>query len=111
MNKKILIISFLVIIYSFFIISIFDKDKQISYSERRKLTQFPKYEMTTDYSDKFEKYLLDHFPLRDTFRSIKANFNFYVLQKLENNNIYLENDGNISEIHNYYPILNHNFCS
>ena len=40
----------------------------------------------TDYSNylnEVEKYLLDHFPFRDSFRSLKANFNYHILNKLD----------------------------
>ena len=64
-------------------------DETISTSERRQLASFPKYVYSRTYAEKMEDYLLDHFPYRDGFRSIKANMNYHVLQKLDNNGVYL----------------------
>ena len=65
------------------------EDQKISNVERRTLANIPKFELTSNYISDFEDYLLDHFPLRDSFRSIKANFNYKVLNKLDNNQIFL----------------------
>lgn len=92
MKNKILTIIFIIYIFTFSILGIIIKDKEISFSERRKLSSFPTYSLSNEYVTKLDKYLLDHFPLRDNFRSIKANFNYNVMQKLDNNNIYLKNN-------------------
>lgn len=92
MKNKIITISFIIYIFTFSILGIVLKDKEISTSERRKLSSFPKFILTSEYVTKLDKYFLDHFPLRDDFRSIKANFNYHILQKLDNNNIYLKDN-------------------
>ena len=92
MINKIITVLFLVYIFTFSILGIALKDKEISYTERRKLQSFPSIIMSSEYINKIDKYLLDHFPLRDTFRSIKANFNYKVLNKLDNNKIYLKDN-------------------
>ena len=92
MKDKITTFLFLIIIFGFGIFHIALPDNEISSTERRKLSSFPKFELTSKYSEKLDKYLLDHFPLRDTFRSIKARFNYNVLQKLDNNDIYLKDN-------------------
>lgn len=74
------------------VLGIFIKDKEISLAERRKLHTFPEVTISSEYVNKLDKYLLDHFPLRDTFRSIKANFNYHVLKKLDNNDIYIKDN-------------------
>ena len=65
----------------------------ISEAERRPLDQFPELSVNTvlggSFMQKFEDYTLDQFPLRDTFRQIKSMFNYYVLNKGDNNNIYI----------------------
>lgn len=112
--NKILISIFLIFIFGFSILSILDKNEIISYSERRKLATFPIYQATTDYSDKLEKYLLDHFPFRDKFRMIKAYFNFNIAMKKENNDIYLKDNyifksdypTNYKSIDNYIDYIN-----
>ena len=73
-------------------ISILSKDEKISYTERRELATFPKFELTNEYVTKLDKYFLDHFPKRDSFRSLKANYNYHVMQKLDNNGIYLKDN-------------------
>ena len=92
MKDKITTFLFLIIIFGFGIFHIALPDNEISSTERRKLSSFPKFELTNKYSEKLDKYLLDHFPLRDTFRSIKANFNYKVLNQLDNNDIYLKDN-------------------
>lgn len=59
-------------------LSVILPDKDISYSERRRLESFPKLTVQT-YTDgafmkNLEKYLPDQFPWRDGFRGIKAVF-------------------------------------
>ena len=67
--------------------------KDFSDSERRKLAQFPVLSGETvlegKFMTEFEAYSLDQFPLRDTFRSIKAVFHYHVLGQTDNNDIYL----------------------
>jgi len=92
MKNKIITITFLIYITTFAILGIILKDKEISTSERRKLETFPKFTLNSEYVTKIDKYLLDHFPSRDNFRSIKAKYNYNILNKLDNNNIYLLNN-------------------
>ncbi|MBQ2872886.1 MAG: hypothetical protein IJE89_02685 [Bacilli bacterium] len=92
MKNKIQTIIFIVYIFIFPILGIVIKDKEISVSERRKLSSFPEYTLNSEYINKIDKYLLDHFPGRDNFRSLKANFNYNILKKLDNNNIYLKDN-------------------
>ena len=92
MKNKIITIIFLIYIFTFSILGIILKDEIISTTERRKLTTFPTITLDNEYVTKLDKYVLDHFPLRDKFRSIKANFNYLILKKLDNNNIYLKDN-------------------
>ena len=92
MKNKIITYLFIIYIFIFSILGIIIKDKEISETERRKLSTFPKYTLNSEYVTKLDKYLLDHFPIREQFRSIKANFNYKILNKLDNNNIYLSDN-------------------
>ena len=94
MKDKIIVFSFLAYISIFAILHIVITDKDLSTSERRKLTSFPEIsELTSgEYIQDVDSYLLDHFPLRDQFRSIKAKFNYHILQKYDNNGIYLKDN-------------------
>lgn len=72
-------------------------DAELSYSERRKLAQLPEFGLEelldSEFSGEFEDYLLDQFPLRDAFRSLKALTAFHVFQREDNNGIYLYQGG------------------
>lgn len=92
MKNKIITISFIIYIFTFSVLGIIIEDQSISDTERRKLSSFPEFSLSSEYVTKLDKYTLDHFPLRDIFRSIKANFNYNILHKLDNNNIYLKDN-------------------
>ena len=87
------------------LVCLFHPKSEISISERRPLAQFPDLTpesiRSTEAMDKFEKYALDQFPLRDTFRAIKAWFRFDVLHQKDNNNIYIS-EGTVSKLD--YPL-------
>ena len=67
--------------------------KDISVSERRPLEQMP--EVTVDsilkgkFMSAFETYTLDQFPLRDSFRTIKALAAYGLFAQKDNNDIYI----------------------
>lgn len=90
MKEKVLSISFLIIIFSFSIFSIILKDKQISYSERRKLTNIN--DLKENFNDNLDKYLSDQFPLREELLNINNTFNRYLLNNQEYNDVYLKSD-------------------
>ena len=92
MKDKIIVFIFIGYIMLFSVTHIILKDEKISSSERRTLTSFPAFKLSGEYITDVDKYLLDHFPLRDSFRSLKANFNYHILQKLDNNDIYLKDN-------------------
>lgn len=92
MKNKLITILFISFIVFFSVFHIVKKDLDISNTERRTLAVFPTFILSGEYITKIEKYLLDQFPYRNEFRSIKANFNYKVLNKLENNNIYLKDN-------------------
>ena len=83
----------------------FSPPKELSEAERRKLQQFPKVSAETVFGGKFmsdfETYTQDQFPLRDSFRTLKALFSYRVLHKLDNNGIYIA-DGSAAALD--YPL-------
>lgn len=101
----IITIGFVVILIVIFIINISIKDKEISLSERRKLTQFPKITfekiINGEFSNKFENYAIDQFIFRDSFRGIKSFFSIKILKQQDNNKLF-EKDGAIYKIE--YPL-------
>lgn len=72
-----------------------------SATERRQLAQLPEISLasivTGSFMENFESYTLDQFPLRDTFRGLKANVQKYVFGQSDNNGIYLA-EGYISQM-------------
>ena len=96
MNKKIRAAGALILTLVWGILILFawfSPAKSFSDAERRDLFQFPDVNQKNILSGKFmtdfEKYALDQFPLRDTFRSLKAMFHSYALLQQDNNDIYL----------------------
>lgn len=79
--------------------------KEFSASERRKLAQFPKFSLTAvkdgSFVEKFERYAQDQFPMRDTFRTVKAFLAYDMFRQLDNNGIYLQ-DGYAAKLE--YPL-------
>ena len=76
----------------------------LSESERRPLNQFPELNVQTifngSFMEKFEDYTLDQFPLRDAFRTLKANIQLKLFGQKDNNNIYVA-DGYAAQLE--YP--------
>jgi len=76
-----------------------------SAAERRRLSKMPEFSAESildgSYTAGLETYLLDHFPLRETLRGVKAGFAGTVLMQKENNGIYIV-DGHASKLE--YPL-------
>lgn len=86
---------------------------EISDSERRPLAQFPEkltWESVKDrtWIEQFEKYSVDQFPFRESFRTLKARFQLNVLGLSENNGLAVK-DGYISKIEKEFtqPIIDY----
>lgn len=98
-------ILFFVFITGFMLANIIMPDTEFSFSERRRLAAAPKFSLerffNSELFEDFEKYTLDQFVFRDTFRGIKAWGTYYLMNKKDNNKIYIV-DGNINKIE--YPL-------
>lgn len=74
---------------------------EYSESERRPLDSFPELSLETllngKFMDNFEGYTLDQFPLRDSFRSVKALAQYYLFGLSDNNGLYVS-DGYIVKL-------------
>ncbi len=83
----------------------FSPAKEISTAERRPLAQMPQFTLASladgKFMTDFEDYTLDQFPLRDSFRQIKALFSRNLLAQKDNNGIYVS-QGHIAEL--CYPL-------
>ena len=89
----------------FLLAAILTPDRTDSLSERRKLAQRPALRASAvadgTYMTAFEKYSLDQFPLRDSFRALKAFFSGDILRQLDNNGVYAA-DGHLAKLD--YPV-------
>lgn len=87
---------FILIIFTFAILGVVLKDKDVSYSERRKYDKFPKitFEDLTDGSffTDLESYLQDQFPLRDVFRGVKSFTALNIFNMEDVNGLFLNGD-------------------
>lgn len=96
-RQRFLVIGFLLILSGLLLAHLLLPDAAVSYTERRKLAAAPPLTGESLRSGEFftdaEDYLLDHFPLRDAFRTGKALYAFRVMHALDNNGIYLHGDG------------------
>lgn len=108
MTKKVRVFGFSVLVALWLALILgawFGPTHDTSESERRKLAQMP--EITVDsllngkFMTKFEDFTLDQFPLRDTFRQLKARFHYNVLRQGDNNDIYVA-DGYAAKLE--YPL-------
>lgn len=76
-------------------------DGETSTAERRKLAQLPPLSwadlLSGEYMADLETYLLDQFPLRDSFRTVKSIWSYYVLGQKDNNGVFLA-DGTVSKL-------------
>ena len=95
MKEKIFVISFMIIIFGAFFINIFAPKKEISIYERRKLAKMPEitFEGLINKVDttRIDKYIADHFLLRDKLRSLKTNVEFLLNKSDVNNLFYYDN--------------------
>ncbi|HKM29852.1 MAG TPA: DHHW family protein [Bacilli bacterium] len=71
--------------------------KEFSYSERRKLAQFPEIKFSEivsgDFFEDMEKYLLDQFVFRDFFRKVDSFLRLKMLNQKEVKGVYVIGDG------------------
>ncbi len=93
------------IIFGFALLGVLMPDGEISQSERRPLNQLPELIMkdllSGEFTSDFEEYSADQFPLRDTFRRIKAYAVYYLFNQADNNGVYVK-DGYASKLE--YPL-------
>jgi hypothetical protein len=94
-------ISFLAALLFFALSGIIAPDKEISYSERRKLEPLPEFSLEKilqkeagekGYFDELEKYFLDQFPGRELFRTLNSATRKYGFLQKDVNGIYIVRD-------------------
>ena len=100
MNNKIKSIYLVCLLSAVFfglsLFAIFKAPDDYSLSERRKLQQMPEISIKTllngRFMTDFEDYTLDQFPLRDSFRTLKANMALKLMGQKDSNGLYVHND-------------------
>lgn len=95
--------NFILIAGIIFILSILawvKPESEYSLSERRGLKKFPKLTINTvftnsgsNFMDEFEKYAVDQFPFRESFRTMHSFSNKYLFGKKAVNDLYVVNNG------------------
>lgn len=97
MKDKILSFLFVFILTLFMLLSFFLPSKEISVSERRKLQTFPELKKENVLQGTFfadlNSYLVDHFPIRDSFKKMKSLTASFIFQKKEEDGIFIKDDG------------------
>ena len=93
LKDGVLVAFFAIWIAGLFLLGIIMPDKEISLSERRKLSKFPEISAeslsTGKFMSAFETYSADQFPFRESFRRLKAIGEYYVFNQSDSNGIYL----------------------
>lgn len=95
-KDRIVAIGFIIILILTFLVNIMAKDKQISKTERRELTQLPKVTskniINGETFKEFEEYAMDQFVGRDILRSIKSYFSMNVFKQRDNNKLFIKDN-------------------
>ena len=104
LKNRIMTVVFAAFLGVFSLFCILKPADEFSKSERRPLAAMPAFTkenvLNASFMSGFEEYTTDQFPLRDFFRGIKAKFVMNVLNKKDNNSIFLA-DGHLSKLE--YP--------
>lgn len=105
MKEKIITFIFMSFITIMFILGIIIPDKEISYSERRILSKFPKITLKslldTSFKENFEKYTTDQIIFRENLKKISTDFSYKILRNIDNNG-YFKKDNHIFKT--LYPL-------
>ena len=91
-----LTVLFLGILFAVLVINLFKPADKLSFSERRKLAQFPEINIENILNKKsmdgFDNYSVDQIAFRENYRRLKAMFDVNVLFKSDNNAIFVSGD-------------------
>jgi len=89
-------VCFLLFLYVFFVINLLTPSKDLSFTERRRLAQFPELSasnlLSADFMKGFDDYAVDQIAFRNEWRRLKALIDLKVLCKADNNAIFVEGD-------------------
>lgn len=96
MKNKIIVATFLLVLYGFFFSNLFTPALEVSYNERRYLKQMPPLTieniLNAQFMTDFDAYSVDQFVMRDQFRILKTAVNNTLFGKLETNDLFSYNN-------------------
>lgn len=100
-KSLITVVLFAMLLGAFSVMCFFKAPGDFSESERRPLEKLPEVSIESILSGKFmqsfEKYATDQVPFREALKSIKAGFVFNVINKKDNNGIFIH-EGHLSKL-------------
>lgn len=86
-------VGFLLVLFGFGVLDLFQPDRAVSEAERRPLAQAPSLTAERVLSGRamtdFSQYAVDQFPFRDQFRTFKALLQYKIYRQKDNNGVYL----------------------
>ena len=98
-------VCFILVLLGFMVVNFLLPDQEFTHSERRRLAQAPDFSWESLFNgtlfEEFDKYTLDQFAFRDTFRRIKAAGSHYLFRQKDNGDLYMA-DGHIGKMS--YPL-------
>ena len=96
MKDKIIVTSFLAVLFTVFFLNVLRAPDELSFSERRRLAQMPELTLSGvlggQFMSEFDDFANDQMIFRGPFRRLKAVFDLHVLRKLDNNGIFRRDD-------------------
>lgn len=104
-KNVIIIIEFVFVLIVMLVANVIKIDDAVSITERRKLAQFPHFTKNNVFSGKFasnfDKYAVDQFVRRDSFKEIKYWFSMNIFKQKDSNKMFVKN-GSIYKLE--YPL-------
>ena len=95
-KNRIVIVTTGILLFSFSIACLLKPSDEVSLSERRPLTQFPSPDtgslLSGSFMEKFDKYAVDQFPMREAFRHLYSTVSLDLLGKSDIEGLYLKDD-------------------
>jgi hypothetical protein len=105
MKHKINVLPFLAVLFTVLVLNILRTPDEISFTERRRLAQFPPLTaagvMSGDFMSRFDDFAVDQMAGRNSWRRLKAIFDLHALRRADNNGIFLRG-GHVFKIE--YPL-------
>lgn len=92
LKNIVVVVSFSLIIFGFFILNLISPDKDVSISERRNLKLFPEFTLKRvingEFFKDFDEYSMDQFYKREDFRNLKIKLDMLTLGNYKSTSVY-----------------------